>query len=289
MSSKFFAYIQITRPLNFLITFFSIIVAVIISVESSLSILFNTLIQKIFFAALSGALTASAGNIINDYFDVNSDRINHPNRPLPSGALTKNEAAILYFIFFLSSLALSALVNGLAFLIVLISSNILFLYSFRLKQTVLLGNLVVAFLTGLTFIYGGIAVGKIKNALIPALFAFLINFIREIVKDMEDKEGDVRVGNISFPVKYGFSSAKILVLAVTISLIAFTFYPFLTQYYKIEYFVVVMILVNPVLVYFLKSLFKDDSHKNLNKLSFILKLEMVFGLIAFYLGKFNRL
>jgi geranylgeranylglycerol-phosphate geranylgeranyltransferase len=106
---------------------------------------------------------------------------------------------------------------------------------------------------------------------------------------MEDKEGDIKVGIISFPVKYGFSSAKNLILSAVIILIAFTFYPFLTQHYKIEYFVVVMIIVNPVLVYFLKSLFKDDLHKNLNKLSFILKLEMVFGLIAIYLGKFNRL
>jgi len=280
---KVFAYIKISRPLNSFITFLVIIVACVININGSYSVL------KIILAGLTGALTASAGNVINDYFDINSDKINHPTRPLPSGSITKNDAAILYLLFFLSALALSVLINGLAFLIVLISSNILFLYSFRLKHIALFGNLVVAFLTGLVFIYGGIAVGNIKNAFIPALFAFLINFIREIVKDMEDKEGDTKVGIISFPIKYGFSSAKNLILAAAIILIAFTFYPFLTQYYKIEYFLVVMIIVNPVLVYFLKSLFKDDSHKSLNKLSFILKLEMIFGLIAIYLGKFNRL
>jgi geranylgeranylglycerol-phosphate geranylgeranyltransferase len=69
------------------------------------------------------------------------------------------------------------------------------------------------------------------------------------------------------------------------TLIAFTFYPFIKNIYSIEYFIIAMLLVNPVLVYFLKLLFKKDGDKNLNKLSNMLKLNMLFGLLAIYLGK----
>ena len=77
-----------------------------------------------------------------------------------------------------------------------------------MKRIILLGNFIVAFLTGLAFIYGGIAVNNFKYAVIPAIFAFLINFIREIVKDMEDIEGDKSAGIFSFPYLYGFKRSK---------------------------------------------------------------------------------
>jgi len=117
------------------------------------------------------------------------------------------------------------------------------------------------------------------------MFAFLINLIREIVKDMEDIEGDKQQGINTYPVSYGFKKAKMLVVFVTIVLIILTLYPFVVKLYAIEYFLVVMIFVNPLLVYIIKSLFDDDSNKNLNKLSNLLKLNMVIGLTAIFLGK----
>jgi geranylgeranylglycerol-phosphate geranylgeranyltransferase len=164
---------------------------------------------------------------------------------------------------------------------------LLFLYSYRIKKILLLSNILVAFLTGLAFIYGGIAVNNIHYAILPALFAFLINFIREIVKDMEDIKGDKYEGIKTLPVVYGNSTAKKIILVSIIILIMLTFYPFVLSLYKIEYFIFIMVLVNPILVYVVKSIrqLPDDSSKNLNKLSILLKLDMVFGLAAIYLGK----
>ena len=62
-------------------------------------------------------------------------------------------------------------------------------------------------------------------------------------------------------------------------------FPFIKELYAIEYFLIVMVIVNPLLVYIVKSLFDDDSTKNLNKLSNLLKLDMVIGLTAIFLGK----
>jgi geranylgeranylglycerol-phosphate geranylgeranyltransferase len=161
----------------------------------------------------------------------------------------------------------------------------LYLYSYKLKRIVIVGNIVVALLTGLTFIYGGIAVNNFYYSIIPALFAFLINLIREIVKDMEDAEGDIREGIISFPSKYGVKTAKNTITALSMLLILFIFFPYINGNYDNYYIAVIIIVVIPVLIYFLISLAKDDSRKNMSKLSFILKLDMIFGLIALYIGK----
>ena len=276
---KIIAYLRISRPVNALITFLVISVACIISIYGDYSVL------KIILAGLSGALTASAGNVINDYFDIEIDKVNRPHRVLPKGELTLKEA--LNFYIFLTGIALlfSVFISLLALLEVFFAAALLFLYSYRIKRIPLLGNFVVAFLTGFAFIYGGIAVNNVEAAMIPALFAFLINFIREIVKDMEDIEGDKQQGINSYPAVHGFKKAKTLIVFITIVLIILTVFPFIQELYKIEYFLVVMIFVNPLLVYIIKSLFDDDSNKNLNKLSNLLKLDMVIGLTAIFLGK----
>ena len=239
---------------------------------------------SIILAALAASFTLASGNIINDIYDVEIDKINRSLRPLPSGKISYKEAIAIYIIFLLLSLILSWFINPLAFIIVIITSLVLFLYSKYLKRIPLVGNITVAFLTGIVFIYGGIAVENYETAIIPALFAFLINLIREIVKDMQDVKGDEKAGAVSFPIKYGLQKSKILSLVVSILLIILTVYPFIFQLYKIEYFIIVMVIVNPLLIYSVKILFEDHSEKNLIKISNILKLNMIFGLIAIFVG-----
>jgi geranylgeranylglycerol-phosphate geranylgeranyltransferase len=276
---KLKALIIISRPINLLITFLVIIVACIISIKGDYSVL------KVFFAGLTGALTVSAGNVINDYFDINIDKVNRPHRVLPKGELTLREALVSYIFLFFVSLLLSIFISLIALLEVFFASALLFLYSYKIKKIPLLGNFVVAFLTGFAFIYGGMAVDNSKAAIIPALFALLINFIREIVKDMEDIEGDKQQGINSYPAIRGFKKAKMIIVFITGVLIILTVFPFINELYAIEYFIIVMVIVNPLLVYIVKSLFDDDSTKNLNKLSNLLKLNMVIGLTAIFLGK----
>lgn len=278
-SKKVSAYFLIARPLNSLITFLVIVVASIISIEESFSEI------KILLAALSGALTAMAGNVINDYFDINIDKINKPQRVLPSGQISLKEAFTFYIILSVLALVVSSFININAFIIVFTAAVFLFFYSYQLKKISLVGNIIVSFLTGLAFIYGGIAVNNVVAAIIPAVFALLINFIREIIKDMEDLEGDKQQGTETYPAIYGFKKAKIIVVFITIVLIIFTLYPFVINLYAIEYFLIIMIFVNPLLVYINKSLLGDDSIKNLNKLSNLLKLNMVIGLAAIFFGK----
>jgi geranylgeranylglycerol-phosphate geranylgeranyltransferase len=275
---KLTAIIKIVRPLNFLITFVSVIVAAIICQPQITPEL------NIFLAAFAASFALAAGNIINDIYDIDIDKTNRPLRPLPSEKITIKDAYSLYIFFIIISIAISCLISEMAMVVVLVSILILFIYSKYLKRITLGGNITVAFLTGLVFIFGGVVVENPTAAIVPALFAFIINLIREIVKDMEDVEGDTKAGMITFPIKFGFRKSKLFISLITISLILYTLYPFITQLYKIEYFIVVMVIVNPILVYCLKILFEDESVKNLKRISNLLKLSMVFGLISIYIG-----
>jgi geranylgeranylglycerol-phosphate geranylgeranyltransferase len=278
-TSRLKAYIFLGRPINFILTFFVVIVGAIICATEAYSI------SIILMAAISAALTAAAGNVINDICDKESDKINHPERPLAKGVISDKNAWAEYFILSILAILISAFINQVAFAIVTLTSILLYLYSIRLKRVPLLGNFIVAYLTGLAFVYGGVAVNNVNDALIPAVFAFMINLIRELIKDIEDIEGDKKVGLVSFPIKFGTKVTIILITSLTVVLIIFTFYPFINHIYNIDFFVIAMILVNPLLIYFLKVLYEDNQYKNLNKLSNMLKLNMVFGLLAIFVGK----
>lgn len=279
LSKKILAYIKITRPLNVLITFLVVVVAILISQTYEIDI------AKIIFASLAAAFVTAGGNIVNDIYDIETDKISHPNRVIVQGLMSKKEAVILYNIFNTLAIIISSRLSDLLLVIVLISIFILFIYSYSLKKLPLIGNLTVAFLTGLAFIYGGFAADNPVAAIVPAIFAFLINFIREVVKDIQDVEGDKIAGTITFPIKYGFQKSKLIIILLTFSLILYTLYPFINQFYKIEYFVIVMIFVNPLLILSLKILFDTNKANNLSIVSNLLKLNMILGLAAIYLGK----
>lgn len=272
-------YLNIIRPLNCLITFVTVIVAAFIASGNSLPF------DLVFAGAFAAALTAAGGNLINDYFDIEIDRIAHPTRPLVTGKILKTQALRFYLLLNAAAIIISLFINVIILGIVLLSIVLLFLYSFSLKRLILFSNFIIAWLTGIVFLFGGIIMGNAKAAVIPAIFAFLINFIREIVKDIQDMDGDLNAGVITFPAKFGVAKTKNIIIILTLTLILFTLYPFIFNYYRIEYFVTVMIIVNPLLVYFIKLIVKDYSKNNLQRMSAILKLSMVFGLIAIYLGK----
>ncbi|MDD8019228.1 MAG: UbiA family prenyltransferase, partial [Bacteroidota bacterium] len=133
-------------------------------------------------------------------------------------------------------------------------------------------------------IYGGAAVGNIKQAMMPAVFALLINVGREVIKDMEDVEGDMKNNIVTYPIKYGMKRASWVATIFLSAVIVSTFIPFLLGFYGIKFFAVVNVGVNAVVVFVIYSLWKDQSSGNLNRVSNILKYDMLVGLVAIYLG-----
>ncbi len=272
------SYIALIRPVNFIITGISIYVSCLLAGG-----IHNQFIQML-FASLGGALISAGGMVINDVFDIEIDKINKPNRPLPSGAITKFDAMMYYAALSGAGLMMSAYTSTIAFIVAFVAVPIIFLYSYKFKATPLFGNLIVGTLTGLAFIYGGAAVGNIQKAMMPALFAFLINVGREIIKDMEDIEGDAKNHIVTYPIKYGLKQSALIATLFLFGVIPSTFIPIVLGLYGIKFLIAVNLGVNVVILFVLFSLWKNQTSKNLNFLSNILKWDMLVGLFAIYLG-----
>lgn len=273
------AYLSLVRVGNCLFTFVATIVGAEIAIKGVVQF------PKVWIAALTAALVCAFGNVINDFFDYEIDKINRPSRPLPSNKISLQSAKIFSFILLSSSLLISINYLGvIPSLIVAAASLILFFYSAYFKKIPLVGNAAVSFLTGFLFLFAAVVAGNYKAGIVPFLFAFITNMIREIIKDMEDKQGDKENGLRTFPIVYGFNKSKLLIHIYSVTIPIAAVYLFLIEYYKIEFFILVMVVINSILLWINKSIRIDDSTGNLNRLSTITKFIMIIGLTAIYLG-----
>ncbi len=275
---KLFSIVKISRPSNVIIAGLTIFVGVLIFGKGGSDVLKLALLS-----AIAGALIDAGGNIINDYFDVEIDKVNKPHRPIPSGLISKEFALALYFISTISGLILASFLNKFAFAIALTSTVIIFLYSFKIKRIPLFGNITVAFMTGLAFVFAGSVVENLKDTIFPFIFAFMINLGREIIKDIEDVEGDLKAGIKTLPIVAGNKVSSLVSALVLGILIPITFIPYFAGIYN-DLFALIIVLVDIGLIYVIFSLLKDTRKANLNRLSNVLKFEMLIGLSAIYFG-----
>ncbi|MEK7398657.1 MAG: UbiA family prenyltransferase [Candidatus Poribacteria bacterium] len=276
-----FAYIRLIRPLNGLIAFISVILGALLSSGG-----INP-IARVLVASFVSALLLSAGNAFNDYCDVESDRVNKPSRPIPSGQIKRQSALKFSVLLFIIGVVLAIFVNWIGFLIALIVSLLLVLYATKLRTIPLLANSTVGFLTGLTFIYGGLAVESAKGAVIPGIFAFLFTVAREVVKDIQDVKGDQSAGMSSLAIDWGTKKAVYISLIFFALLIIVSPIPYIIGYYSLYYLICAVLGVDAVLVYCVVSLLRNPSEANSARIASIMKFDIFVGLVAIYLGSFG--
>jgi geranylgeranylglycerol-phosphate geranylgeranyltransferase len=271
-----FVLFKLSRPVNVLISFLTIIIAA--ELAGGLNPFENVL-----FAAISAALITIGANVINDYYDIEIDKVNKPKRPLAAGKLAKKYALIFFVTVYGIAWALALFISLWMFLIAFTTGIILFFYSYRLKRTILWGNLTVSFATAMAFVYGGLAVDHFKETFFPAAFAFLFHLGREILKDIQDIDGDAQAGAVTFPIKFGITSSLNLIFVDFILLVFLTAIPYILSIYSIRYFLTICLGIYPVLLFVLYRSRKEKSPENLGFLSNLLKADMVIGLLAIYL------
>jgi geranylgeranylglycerol-phosphate geranylgeranyltransferase len=274
---KIQGYIRLSRPVNLLITFISVPVACWISGG------FELKWSLFLVSGLTGALVAAGANAINDSFDIEADRVNRPERPLPAGMLTKREAVAMWFVTSLLAVVLNILIDPYSLLVVLFCIVILYYYSAKLKKTVLFGNITVASMTAAAFIYGGIVAKNIGRALIPALFAFLVNLGRELIKDAEDVEGDKIINAATLPVKYGQVPVLILSTVILCALIGTTVSAALSGMYN-GYFSYLIAATDLLIATAITLIWLNRSAVFLRRASMLIKTSMITGLIAIIAG-----
>ncbi|MEE1129100.1 MAG: UbiA family prenyltransferase [Methanobrevibacter sp.] len=277
-------YIEILRPGNALMG--AIVIILIAIIDKTFNIPLLLALLAVFFET-------AAGNVINDYFDYNIDLVNKPERPIPSGRISlKNGRNYGYLLFALGTICgflISYLTNNwIPFLIVLLADVVLYLYAYKLKSTPLIGNLAVGFMTGFGFVFGGFTLNNesiILTSIFLGFFAFVMTTARELVKDIEDMEGDKSEGARTLPILYGEKITAIL--AVILIIIDCALCPLL-YFYNIFGFYYLPIIAIAVLLFLYSALLiiKNQKRTTAAKVSKYLKMGMLIAFVSFIFGSF---
>src|SRR5208283_1322895 len=161
-------------------------------------------------------LISGAGNAINDYYDFKIDSINRPERPIPSGRMKLKKALYFSFLLFAFGTFLAFSIQQICGFIAFFNSLMLILYAKTLKSTPFLGNLSIGYLTGSTFLFGASVFGfdGLKALFVLFVLSALAITAREIVKDIEDMEGDKMEGIDTLPIRIGAKKASYIAVLI---------------------------------------------------------------------------
>ncbi len=269
--------LELTRPVNVIaasvLTFIGAFVAGGLTGES------------VAVGAAVGAtgLAVGAGNAINDYFDREIDRINQPDRAIPRGAVSPRGALIFSIVLFGLAVGLALLLPPLAIAIAGINLLALIAYTEVFKGLPGIGNALVAALVGSTFLFGSAAVGDIESAVVLFVLAAIATLTREIVKDVEDLEGDRAEGLHTLPIAIGERRALLISLGLLVVGVLASPLPYLLGYFGLAYLVVVIPADLFMLYAGVKSFEDPTSGQSL------LKYGMFLAALAFIVGRADEL
>ena len=217
-------YLEIARPANCVLTAVGVAVGAFVAAGPELA----GMAPQLALGCSAAMACVAGGNVLNDWFDRESDRANHPQRPLPSGRL--QPAAALRWALALLAAGLAALAVGWqlgllgALPLAIAGGGCLLLGSYEtaLKATGLPGNALIALLSGAVFLYGGALTGDPGPALWLFTLAVLASLAREIVKDVQDLAGDA--DRRTLPATIGTGRALALAAVALLAAIALSFY-----------------------------------------------------------------
>lgn len=222
-------------------------------------------------------LFTGAGNALNDYFDREVDKVAHPERPIPKGLVAPGSALALSVAMFSATVLVSVFVNTWSFVIVVSSILFMVAYETLLKAEGLAGNLVISWLTGALFLFGGAAVEGMEVAWVLAALAFLATLGREVVKDVQDVEGD-RGSRTTLPMRIGAERAGLVASASFVLAVVLSPLPYLLDMLSVWY-VPAVVAADAMFIYCAAIHFSDP--KRGQKAA---KLAMMVALVAFLLG-----
>jgi len=227
----------------------------------------------------STVMIAAAGYIINDYYDIKIDLINKPNRVVIGKTITRRYAIFFHTVISVAGVGMGLLINWKVGAVNFVSVFLLWLYSNNLKRLPLIGNLVVALLTGLSiFLLSFLYEQYLPLVMTYSLFAFFMTLIREIVKDMEDMKGDTTFGCRTLPIVWGIRKTKSFLYG---TILVFSFLVLWLDYQQLKlswiYFIPLLFVPMSILFY---RLLKADTKKEFYQLSQLCKIIMLLGICS---------
>lgn len=278
--NKLKAYYALCRPMTSVAGAFAVIVGGVVAAAVTGDMLWRNVV----LASFATLLTAGSSNAWNDCLDIEIDRVNQPKRVLPSGRLSEREAWIFSLVMMTVALILALLISPIAFLVVAVCNILLYLYSWKLKSTVLIGNASIGIISAMTVILGGVAVGDVTSVLSIALSVAVINFGREILKTMADYEGDLSQQVSTVATVWGQKTAQNLFLIVFIAALGVLMIPWLTDQFSSWYLLILVTLIYPGLIYVMTQTRHNAPPQKLYRMSKFLKLEFFVWFAAVIAG-----
>ena len=268
-----FAYLEILRPLNGLMSVFAVFIAAVL-IELPIS-------SQLLLAFIVVFLISSGGMIINDYFDYKIDKINRPKRPIPSKRISRKAALSYAISLFLIANIIALFLNLYTSALAIFNTFIIFIYSSKLKRRLLIGNLFVSWLVASTFFFGSLLKEMITvTILILFLLSFSSNIGREIAKSIEDVKGDRKIKAKTLPIVAGKNFSAWIACIFIIFAIIFSFLPYIFGLLNINYLILV-IISDVVFVFSCFIVFISPK-----KSQRIMKIAMFIALVAFLVGTY---
>ena len=263
------------RPLNCLMGSIASVIGGFVSAP----LLTLSLIYPLSLASIAVFLIIGGGNSINDYFDVEIDKINRPNRPVPSGALTQLWILIYSAMLLSVGVVLAGAINFTCLAIAMVNSALLILYSWKFKRSALIGNVLIGYLTGSTFLFGGAAANAYFIPSILFLSAMFAITSREVIKDVEDIRGDLQVGASTLPIKWGVRPSLLLAACFMFVAVVISPIPFLISAFGWAYLTIVVV-ADIILIYSIALSWTSPT-----KASTYIKYGMLAVLMAYIIGR----
>ncbi|MBI4999995.1 MAG: UbiA family prenyltransferase [Euryarchaeota archaeon] len=255
--------------------------------------------DKFALTFLTALLLEASTFALNDYFDYDIDvRNRRADRPLVRGELSRRTALVVFAALFPLGIVCSFFVNMTCFLIALLTAILAVVYDAVLKRQKLVGNFYIAYTMAIPFVFGaaavqqggGLSLGLSRPIIVIALIAFLSGTGREIMKDVQDVEGDRAVGVRSFATALGTRGALGFSSVFYLAAIAFSLLPFLeasfAQYY-LDYYYLMVVLVTDAMLAFTGISMASRKAPNLRTHRALTLVAMFIGLIAFLVGAFH--
>ncbi|QFU83214.1 geranylgeranylglycerol-phosphate geranylgeranyltransferase [Natronorubrum aibiense] len=265
--------LELTRPINVIaasvLTFIGAFVAGGVTTEPF----------AVAAAVAATGVAVGAGNAINDYFDREIDRINQPERAIPRGAVSPRGALGFSLVLFAGAVVLALTLPVAAIAIAAINLIALVAYTEFFKGLPGLGNALVAYLVGSTFLFGAAAVGNMGPAVMLFVLAAIATLTREIIKDVEDITGDREEGLNTLPIAIGERRALQLAAGLLVVAVIASPVPYVLEYFGSVYLVVV-VPADAIMLYAAIESFEDPTAGQSH-----LKYGMFLASLAFIVGR----
>lgn len=231
------------------------------------------------------ALVTGLGNLVNDYFDADIDRVNKPRRPIPSGRLS---AALVWRVYWagtaLATAAAPLLLGPAMAALALCWEALLFVYAWRAKRTALAGNVLVGSIAASAFFGGASLAGNAGAAAFPAALAFVLVMARELIKDAEDVTGDRAAGARTLAVRFGEEPVVLWAAMLLFACVTASPVPALWGRYSRTYALLMELVFVPGLLAAAWTALRSPDRRALNRAAWVLKVDMFFGILAISLG-----